>query len=639
MRRTKRTKLQKNKVVQRCLGSLVHALEEDVRLPPAAHAALQYYFKHGKLPSRFHKTVVSTCQKLNLPEAYSLPLVNSYYVKPLPTRVLAGVVFPQGDAVKDKLKENLDGLTYDRATKTWLVPVTYDNLLQLEAFGFFVPPPVFKFAKSRFNYPRVHPTDLGLPRDYLRKLFPFQRRGLAFIESRNGRCLINDVMGLGKTVQALAWCEAHQEKRPVLVICPASLKYNWAEEIIRWALTTPAVYVLDGFWSKELDIEDFFYKGDPDSDNIYVVVNYDILGNTKRGRGWINRLARIDFQVLIVDECHKIKNIKAKRTKAVLTIGQSTPHVIGLSGTPIQNGPHEFFTILKLVDPTIFPNYQEFLIRYCGAKKKPWGLELGEPTRIEELYNILRKTVMIRRRKEEVLKELPDKIRTFVPFKLDKKKMDIYYEHLQQFAEWAEQAGVEDSGAAILAKLASLRSLVANLKLSYVLNWIDDFLESGQKIIVFGYHRKVLEKIRQYYDGNAVLLYGGMSAKQKDEVVQQFLNDPDCRVFVGNILAAGEGLTLNVANNVCFVELDWVPGNLQQAEDRCHRIGQKNTVYSWYFMAQKTVEEILVDAILKKHLVVSQVLDGKSEEWFTRTAVTKVVQKLLDQVKRLPKAA
>jgi len=459
----------------------------------------------------------------------------------------------------------------------------------------------------------------------------------------------DDYVVTHNTVQALAWCEAHPEKRPVLVISPASAKYNWVEEIKKWSLREPGIYVVDGRFSRGRTLEECFVDGDEESENIYVVINYDILGSRKEKRktkgnkertvvnpGWVDELLLYDFKVLIVDECHRVKNMKAQRSKAVYSLGRKAPHVIAMSGTPIQNGPHEFYPILKLVDPTIVPSYDEFLIRYCGAKKTPWGLKPGKPTNIEELHNLLTSTVMLRRRKADVLKDLPEKIRTAIPFRLE--NMKAYIEGVKAFAEWARSMGIEseaDINAVVLAQLAKLRSLVAELKMPQVIDWIETFLESDQKLVVFGHHQKVLEAIHNRFKKESVLLYGKVrSAKERQRIRDRFQEDPNIRLFVGNFHAAGEAITLTAASHVCFVELDWVPGVLQQAEDRCHRIGQRFPVNIWYLLAKDTVDDLLAEKVIFKHGVVSQVLDGKEEQWFDRTALLSVVEGLLQQAAR-----
>ncbi len=208
------------------------------------------------------------------------------------------------------------------------------------------------------------------------ELFPYQKAGVFFIEKTNGRTLIADEMGLGKTVQAIAWALLHEEKRPILVICPTTLKINWEREFEKWSNLKP--YIISS------------------KDNNYLlptsevyIINYDIVEKKKE------LLQKLNFKIMILDEAHYIKNPKTIRTKAVIEMSKSIPHILPLTGTPILNKPIEIYNILKMLNPEIFGNYWDFASRFCGMKRTRWGMDVSVATNIEELSNLLRLIMLI----------------------------------------------------------------------------------------------------------------------------------------------------------------------------------------------------------------------------------------------------
>lgn len=432
------------------------------------------------------------------------------------------------------------------------------------------------------------------------ELFPFQNKGVSFIESRNGRALIADEMGLGKTVQALAWLQLHPEKRPVIVVVPASLKLNWAKEIMKW-VEHAKVQILTGTNPNTPIIGEI------------IIINYDILPY------WVTVLTQIRPQVIITDECHYYKNNAAKRTKAVKELGKHAPHFIALSGTPIVNRPVEAYNAIKLIDGSIAPNFFTFAKRYCGARHNGYGWDFSGATNTQELNEKLTRTIMIRRKKADVLQELPAKMRSFLPMELSNEKdyrtaeRDfISYIRVQRGAASAARA----SNAETLTRIEILKQLAVAGKLQQAVDWIKNFLEVDGKLVVFAVHRFVIDSLMEAFPGQVVKIDGSVSMEERNRAVASFQNDPQIRLFIGNIKAAGVGLTLTAASNVAILELPWTPGELVQAEDRCHRIGQKDSVTIHYLLATGTIEEKIATIIDKKRQVLDSVLDGtmSSEE-------------------------
>ena len=484
------------------------------------------------------------------------------------------------------------------AKKYWTCPLSIEAVEKLQEWGFDLDPKLEEFlAKSKMHVDQVQSIDVpGLKME----LFPYQKQGVSFIEAKDGRALVADSMGLGKTAQALAWLQLHREKTPVIIIVPASLKLNWERECHMW-LKNPNTQILTGT------------KADMPIVGDIIIINYDILP------AWYKRLKAIDAKVLVTDECHYYKSNQAKRTKAVKALAKGIPHIIALSGTPIVNRPIEMFNAIDIVQPGIFGSLWSYAKKYCGAVHNGWGWDFNGATNTEELHERLSNSIMIRRKKEDVLKQLPPKVRSFVPMELTNSKE--YAKAEKDFIEWvraekgvkaAERAG----NAEALAKISGLKQLAIQGKITGSLGWIKDHLDTNGKLVVFAVHKKtinaVMEAMAEY---NPVKVDGSVSQEQRQWAVDTFQNDPDCRLFVGNIKAAGVGLTLTAASSVAFLELGWSPGEHDQAEDRIHRIGQESdSVNAYYLLAQGTIEEEIAKLIDKKRKVLDQVLDGQDSD-------------------------
>lgn len=527
--------------------------------------------------------------------------------------------------------------------KYWTIPLSPEATKRLKDNGFWLAPEIEEMLKVQEPKPVKKIT---LPK-MKRELFPFQVQGVQFIEDRNGRAIVGDEMGLGKTIQAIAWIEMNQKKRPVIIVAPAHLKINWRKEIQDTVLTKPKIRILKGTQPYDLS---------KDKADIYIV-NYDILPNdykkvqNDRGKwvkgwkpeheipysGWVDYLRDIKPKVLIFDEAHYCKNNSALRTKAMKKLVKGIPHVIALTGTPIVNRPVEGFNIVNMVDKTIFPDWWAFTHRYCAPKHNGFGWDFSGASNTEELHEKL-KEVMIRRKKEDVLKDLPPKLYSFVPMEMNNYKE--YKQAEDSFIAWLGNekrlAGASDQEvseamakarkAEHLVRIEGLKQLCVAGKMNAAIDWIRNFLdENGNKLVVFAVHKAVIDRLMKEFGNIAVKVDGSCSSEQRDAAVVTFQNDPKVKLFVGNIRAAGTGLTLTAASSVAFLELPWTPGELVQAEDRCHRIGQKNTVNVYYLLADMTIENDIAELLDEKRKVLDAVLDGKTE------ADTPLLTELIDR--------
>ena len=432
-------------------------------------------------------------------------------------------------------------------------------------------------------------------------LMMFQAEGLMFLDDAGGNALIADQMGLGKTIQALAYLALHSDMRPAVIVCPASLKLNWQREAAAWLETEDKIEVINGGKVYPLT-----------GDTSIIVINYDIL------KKWLPELQRIELEIMILDESHSVKNPKAARSKAANELAAVVPHKILLTGTPVLNRPSELWNQLQIIEPNEYASSRFFNwhLRYTAAHKIHIGRDktawdFSGASNLDELAQSL-KSIMIRRTKEQVLPELPAKRRSTVLIPIDNRKE--YDRADKEFVTWlteqkGEAAAERASQVEQLAKREYLKQVAIKGKMKAAIDWIKTFLESGEKLIVFGAHRSTIESVMREFSDCAVSVIGGMTADAKDRSVDAFQNDPNIRLFVGNIQAAGVGLTLTAASNVAFLELADGPEMLKQCEDRAHRIGQENAVNIYYILGADTIDGKMVEMVEGKREVIDQITE------------------------------
>lgn len=474
------------------------------------------------------------------------------------------------------------------------------------------------------------------------KPYKYQIEGINHIEYFKGRALLADQMGLGKTVQALGWIQYRKDLKKILIVCPSSLKINWKKEFDKWVTRDMSVQILDGQTPYDILAD-------------VVIINYDIL------RYWAQSLIEEGFDTCIADEIHFCKNQKSQRTMAFKAITKMIPNLVGLTGTPIENDPMEIYHIVNLINKNIFPNYIRFIQHYCNAKqvtqrvkggktRKIW--KSGGVTNTKELNRILKKTIMIRRLKKDVLRELPPKVHADITVPLAnrkeyKKAEDDFIKYIKESFEkkaresfekelenFDDQYGVTSkmivdtmltkseikkakaekieaiAKAPALAKIQALKILAAEGKIQEVIKWTENFLESGEKLIIFAVNKVIVNALMEAFP-DAVKIDGSVSTKKRNEVVERFQTDPKCKLFIGNIKAAGTGLTLTAASKVAIIQFPWNPGELEQAEDRAHRITQKKKVTIYKFIAENTIEERIVQLLASKQSEIDKIIDGK----------------------------
>lgn len=454
--------------------------------------------------------------------------------------------------------------------------------------------------------------DLALP------LLPYQRAGVAYALKQR-RVILGDEMGLGKTPQLIAVAvKAVEEGLRVLVCVPPSLRLQWKREIDKFTNGALTVEILEGTKGTQC-------RG----------AQVTIIGDASLA-GWAQVLGKENFGALLVDEAHRFKNGKAKRTVALQGIARGIPakgYVVLASGTPAVNRPVELVSLLSTIgqlDP-VFGSAGSFKWRYCDPIKNDFGWTFNGSTNSAELHEKLRGTCYIRRKKDDVLTELPAKRQAQVAIALSNAELRDYLRIEEDFLNWVYAKGGREavlrvSRAETITQLTALRQEIAKVKVKHAIEHLESIIEGDQPVVVFGHHRAVLTALieeceRRSADDprwNVVSVLGGMSDAEKQQAVDDFQSGR-ASVFIGNYTSAGVGLTLTRANQWVSIELPWTPAELQQATDRCHRIGQSAPVTCWHLTGARTNGELTIDDRLfsvlnAKHEVLSAVLDGNAED-------------------------
>ncbi|MFZ2113295.1 MAG: DEAD/DEAH box helicase, partial [Solirubrobacteraceae bacterium] len=427
------------------------------------------------------------------------------------------------------------------------------------------------------------------------ELKPFQRAGVAYLLEQR-RAFLADEQGLGKTIEALATLEA-DDAYPAIVVCPASLKLNWMREIERW-LPGRGSQALTGMGANNAPI--------PPAD--ITVVNYDILAARAQ------TLGAMAPRALVLDESHYCKNAAAKRTQAVARLASSVPSdglVLALTGTPVMNRPPELIAQLRILGRLAdFGSGAQFGRRFKGADAHV------------RLHWHLRSRCFVRRLKANVLPQLPAKTRTVVPVELDNESEYRLAE--TDVIAWLRSRPLDLSeldakvAAALraerLVRLNALKMLAARGKLHAALAWIHDFCSSGERLVVFARHREIQRAVVERFP-HALHILGEDTHAARDASLEAFqaVDSSENQLIVCSIEVAGQGLTLTQASNVAFLELDWTPAKHDQAEDRCHRIGQQDAVNAWYLLAAGTIDETMATLLESKRAIIGAVTDGREE--------------------------
>jgi SWI/SNF-related matrix-associated actin-dependent regulator 1 of chromatin subfamily A len=406
----------------------------------------------------------------------------------------------------------------------------------------------------------------------------------------NRRFILADDMGLGKTTATVVGALETGSKK-ILVICPASLKINWQREISNY--TDRSISIIDG---KKWEDADF------------IIINFDIIKNFHDVANKDESIIlKSKFDLVIIDEAHYIQNAQAQRTKLINDFVKIVDRLWLLTGTPITSRPINYFNLLNLIQSPVASNWMAYVKRYCNGfqfkagKRRIWNV--SGASNLDELRERTQRQVL-RRLKENIL-DLPEKIITPVYLRLKSKE---YEELMGEYYDWYDKSGESDSLTLQFTKLTKVRQVIAEEKTKATIELCENIIEQGKKVIVFTNFTKSLEIILQHFGKNAVRLDGQMSQKERQLSVDRFQNEEDVKIFVGNIKAAGVGITLTAAEAVVMNDLSFLPSDHSQAEDRSYRYGQKNNVLVYYPIFDNTVEGIIYDILKKKKSIFETIM-------------------------------
>jgi SWI/SNF-related matrix-associated actin-dependent regulator 1 of chromatin subfamily A len=415
-------------------------------------------------------------------------------------------------------------------------------------------------------------------------LYPYQKVGVKFVDRAGGRCLIADAPGLGKTVQAIGYAQLHNLK--TLIVCPLSVTINWQREIKK-------------FTGKKSTIWDSKHY-DGELDNQFHIVHYDAVPKIDKA------LRAQTFDLLVCDEATFLKNRQTIRAKSVLGSwkerrkypGIKTKYSIFLTGTPVMSRPIEAFSLLNFLDKDRFNNFYHFVERYGGWKG-------DAPRNLQDLHDRT-KDLVIRRKKDEVLKELPKKQRNDLYVELTKDEKKEYQALLKEvFGKW------KMDGKPSVTHMPKLQAFLIQKKMPRLIEMIDEFLDNDRSILIFSCYIQPLKFLLEHYGNKAAILTGEMNRNQRQETIDKLTNG-EAKVGLFSIRAAGMGIDglQKIIDTVVFLDMDWVPANHEQAEDRTHRIGQTNQVQAYYMICEESIDEYMRDILKDKQQIADLIVDG-----------------------------
>ncbi|NWY48225.1 ZRAB3 endonuclease, partial [Sylvia atricapilla] len=452
-----------------------------------------------------------------------------------------------------------------------------------------------------------------LPERLRKKLLPFQEKGIIFALQRSGRCMIADEMGLGKTIQAIAISYYYKNEWPLLIVVPSSLRYPWVDEMEKWIpeLAPDDISIIQN----KTDIGGI-------SRSKVTILGYGLL--TSDAQTLVDTLYRQNFKVVVIDESHYMKSRNATRSKILLPIVQKALRAVLLTGTPALGRPEELFMQIEALFPRRFGTWNEYAKKYCDArvrffgKRRQW--DCRGASNLEELHQLLRE-IMIRRLKKDVLTQLPPKVRQRIPFDLPQaaaKNLNATFAEWEKLMRSLSSDATESHFSEVMTLITRMYKETAIAKAGAVKDYIKMMLDNDKlKFLVFAHHLSMLQACTEAViesKARYIRIDGSVPSAERIHLVNQFQKDPETRVAILSIQAAGQGLTFTAATHVVFAELYWDPGHIKQAEDRAHRIGQCSSVNIHFLIAKGTMDTLMWAMLNRKAKVTGSTLNGKKEK-------------------------
>ena len=484
-----------------------------------------------------------------------------------------------------------------------------------------------KFVK-KITHTKIEKLSKATPGKQFRgKLLDFQKEGLDFLLKSSGNALLADDMGLGKTVQTLAYVASEKQSMPVLVIAPLVTLTNWQREIER-------------FMKKKSRNGRIIENGNPTSTMIrtgkkedlgnfdFYIINYELLH--KR----LGDLLNLNIRTLVCDEVQHLRSKTTQKYTAMKKLAalKSINYRVGLSGTPIYNHGSEIWSIVDILKPGLLGNFKEFCEYFCYLDER--GKAIVLENKRTSLHEELKKHVMIRRKKSDVLKDLKDKVRykeiiaadeTYYKNQLDQ----IWHKHEEELKN-AETEFYKS--ASYQRAIQSERQAAGIAKLPHVIDFVKNIMEIEESVVVFCHHKSIHKLLHEsLHEFSPVSIIGGQTDKARQDSIDRFQNG-DTKLMIAGLRAGNLGINLTRAKYVIFAELDWSPAYHYQAEDRLHRIGQKNTVFAYYLIGSGTLDDHVADILVDKSYEIDAIMDQKQESFENKDKAKLILAQIHDKI-------
>ena len=459
------------------------------------------------------------------------------------------------------------------------------------------------------------------------KLLNFQKMGLDFLLKSSGNALLADDMGLGKTVQTLAYIASEKQSLPALIVAPLVTLTNWQREIERFMKKksrngrivendVPTITSIRSGKRGEISNHDFY------------IINYELLHKSHAD------LAKLKIKTLVCDEVQHLRSKTTQKYKAVKTLAsvKSIKYRVGLSGTPIYNHGSEIWPIVDILKPGLLGSFKEFCEYFCYQDEK--GKAIVVPNKRDGLRYVLQRDVMLRRKKSDVLKELKDKVRYKETIDAD----ETYYKN-ELNKIWSKLEEEQKNAETKFNKLASYQRAIQSerqaagvAKLHHVIDFVKNIMEIEESVVVFCHHKnihKLLHESLQEFKPSSII--GGQNDKIRQDNIDRFQNG-DTKLMVAGLRAGSMGINLTRAKYVIFAELDWTPAIHRQAEDRLHRIGQKNTVFAYYLIGKRTLDEHVANILVDKSYEIDAIMDESHDSYENEEKAKLILAQIHDKI-------
>jgi SNF2 family DNA or RNA helicase len=545
-----------------------------------------------------------------------------------------------GDRAVSMISRLVPESWYGENVNEVIIPDSTENLKQIKLIMDRYPLEILskyvwqrKIVKTFAPKPTLPPIKHKLKRakageQFRGKLLNFQKEGLDFLLKSSGNALLADEMGLGKTVETLSYVATEKQTFPVLVIAPLVTLTNWQREIAKFLKKksrngriieseSPSVTLIRTGKSKQLP-----------KTNIYVI-NYELL--FKRNFD----LSQLGIRTIVCDEVQNLRSKTTQKYKAVKKLAAlpSILYRIGLSGTPIYNHGSEIWPIIDIIKPGLLGNFKEFCEYFCYVNDK--GKAIVLENKRASLRHELQKHVMLRRKKSDVLKELKDKVRYKEVIACD---TDYYLEELDKIWKKLEQeqkdAETEFSkSAAYQRAIQSERQIAGIAKLPHVINFVKNIMEIEESVVVFCHHRVIHKLLHEsLHEFSPVAIIGGQTDSFRQGQIDKFQNG-ESKLMIAGLRAGNIGINLTRAKYVIFAELDWSPAIHRQAEDRLHRIGQKNTVFAYYLIGNGTLDDHVADILVDKSFEIDAIMDESVDNYENKNKAELILAQIQDKIR------